>query len=271
MPIRGSRNAGHAPARMYPAAGRLTGSQPPPRRGQRMTAHLRSRGKHPAASPGGGADIGSPPPPRRGRPLPRLRLGQPRFTSACAERTPTRSSARPGASAHLRLRGEHLTRPSASPVRYKSAPPARRPQRSTQLPVPPGRLTSAPAESTPGAWPRPGSGTAHLRSRGEHSSTVTNRPFGSGSPPLPRRALMTTRWTEDTTRLTSAPAESTASAEPKPSPKPAHLRSRGEHRSCSRSRSFSAGSPPLPRRARTALRVEQPERRLTSAPAESTK
>ncbi|BAC75260.1 hypothetical protein SAVERM_7549 [Streptomyces avermitilis MA-4680 = NBRC 14893] len=51
-----------------------------------------------------------------------------------------------------------------------------------------GRFISARAESTTGSRPAPRCPPVHLRSRGEHWSSITRSVSPSGSPPLARRA-----------------------------------------------------------------------------------
>ncbi len=216
------------------------------------------------------AVTGSPPLARRARGGAGVGLGAVRLTSARAESTASADPHPSTRTAHLRSRGEHpgaiasAADPGGSPPLARRARPSHRPW--TGRP----RLTSARAESTRCPSAPAGSGSAHLRSRGEHVGVQFEGEEAGGSPPLARRALLDHLGRSYDLRLTSARAESTSPGTASRPPSSAHLRSRGEHQSGNGKQAAEFGSPPLARRARINALPNQSYGRLTSARAEST-
>ncbi|RLV64292.1 hypothetical protein STAN_7112 [Streptomyces sp. CBMAI 2042] len=176
----------------------------------------------------------------------------------------------PTPAAHLRSRGEHRIAADCYETVVGSPPLARRAHDQLLGVCDLLRLTSARAESTSAATSTSTTSAAHLRSRGEHPSTVFGRANVDGSPPLARRARASKPWSPSIRRLTSARAESTWLGSWLSVTSSAHLRSRGEHAGRTACRSPAAGSPPLARRAHPQHGTMQDPRRLTSARAEST-
>ncbi len=213
-------------------------------------AHLRLRGEHRATRRNRPPRPGSPPPARRAPLLRRSRCPSSRLTSACAESTVLVVVGGVAGAAHLRLRGEHEIWTEQITYWHGSPPPARRaPLRRTRI-RPPGRLTSACAESTGGAGGAASGGAAHLRLRGEHATGPYAWLRSNGSPRPARRA----RWQVRSGRCRD----------------PAHLRLRGEHVCCRSPNRAHAGSPPPARRAQDYLSRYADRFWLTSACAEST-
>ncbi len=234
------------------------------------SAHLYSPGEHDRDAGTRCVDVGSPPLARRApqRLEPRGMLR--RLTSARAERTHFRACFTSIGAAHLRSRGEHGSTVRPIPQHTGSPPLARRALRVHHRHASAARLTSARAESTSarrGGRDRP---AVHLRSRGEHGSTIRPIPQQTGSPPLARRALSVPGVREGGHRLTSARAESTAPYGTAPRARTAHLRSRGEHNELGSRAGSIVGSPLLARRAPVLGDVRDRVGRLTSARAEST-
>ncbi len=155
-------------------------------------------------------------------------------------------------------------------ARYGSPPLARRGPLGHAQHAGPVRLTSARAERTSGISARRLWTSAHLRSRGEDSTTAIHRPRRCGSPPLARRGQRRGDRGEQVVRLTSARAERTAGPRFPMINTPAHLRSRGEDDAEGGERVVDAGSPPLARRGRHGIDCDRFRRRLTSARAERT-
>ncbi len=194
-----------------------------------------------------------------------------RNTSARAESTVPGSIFPSGATEHLRSRGEHIPHGSGRAGAAGTPPLARRarhpPRRWSAGP----RNTSARAESTGCTATSPGHRAEHLRSRGEHTSTTAAQQPHLGTPPLARRALLSLYGHRSEHRNTSARAESTGRCVRGRAGTSEHLRSRGEHGGARPSSRRAAGTPPLARRAPGKPTVRLPERRNTSARAESTR
>ncbi len=174
-------------------AGRLTSARAEstcrtPGGSGRRAAHLRSRGEHGALTPVASVMPGSPPLARRARDVLSDVFQVVRLTSARAESTTTERGRGPMPAAHLRSRGEHDSPVERMTLTGGSPPLARRAQGPRTMQTLNTRLTSARAESKTSAPPSPRSGTAHLRSRGEHSSDAANSAASVGLPPLSLRA-----------------------------------------------------------------------------------
>ncbi len=214
---------------------------------------------------------GSPPPARRAlltalRPRPHQR-----FTSACAESTPTAPPSRPPSTVHLRLRGEHRRGPRCLRRAGGSPPPARRAHEADDDATGHVRCTSACAEST---WERPAwrrTRPVHLRLRGEHDMSAQLEALHTGSPPPARRARLGHAPGSLGRRFTSACAESTRTPAGTATPSTVHLRLRGEHAPWARERPSGSGSPPPARRAHRRRQDPGQRARFTSACAESTR
>ncbi len=213
-------------------------------------AHLRSRGEHCAAGTSPPHTDGSPPLARRARRAGGAGGQAGWLTSARAESTAGNPGTRTVRPAHLRSRGEHWPRRVLPRPGHGSPPLARRARGVRGEEVPHDRLTSARAESTLPRGTRAAAASAHLRSRGEHSSPSRSCTPQTGSPPLARRAPDQVGPERVLGRLTSARAESTTTPRRSSRTSTAHLRSRGEHQFCLRLRLAACGSPPLARRAR---------------------
>ncbi len=236
-----------------------------------LTVHLRLRGEHRPGRRGKDSLTGSPPPARRALTGPLDPQLNPRFTSACAESTPTRRPGRAPRTVHLRLRGEHTATMAVSMLASGSPPPARRALGTEDRQRLPVRFTSACAESTRAVGGKHRRSPVHLRLRGEHVRIqgAVGLPFGS--PPPARRAHRAAPAVQPRVRFTSACAESTRRREDVSVRRAVHLRLRGEHGPRTGRWDADYGSPPPARRAQRDAALNAVLFRFTSACAESTR
>ncbi len=216
------------------------------------------------------ASFGSPPPARSGRALALGLVGEFRFTSACAERTPISSSWSCWRSVHLRLRGaDPVSRTDLKPG-DGSPPPARSGHLRGVGREHAGRFTSACAERTFPFRSRTTVDPVHLRLRGADSSTTEMHTPTVGSPPPARSGRAAGPWCGWCSWFTSACAERTShhrGCAPLP---PVHLRLRGADGTERLAVLRGRGSPPPARSGRSARPGRHPARWFTSACAERT-
>ena len=111
-----------------------------------------------------------------------------RLIPACAGSTCRRGPATRRPRAHPRMRGEHVSMPSASAPVNGSSPHARGARGRAVDDHGGGGLIPACAGSTTGAWPRERCGTTHPRMRGEHTAPGVSSALRTGSSPHARGA-----------------------------------------------------------------------------------
>ena len=153
-----------------------------------------------------------------------------RLIPARAGNTRLRWTARAVTAAHPRSRGEHMGSQGSSRSRSGSSPLARGTQvqkfRERWL----RRLIPARAGNTRAVAPGRAPGTAHPRSRGEHSELLWLLGQDCGSSPLARGTRGACGASGTLSRLIPARAGNTAMFHVFMMGFPAHPRSRGEHR-----------------------------------------
>ena len=242
-PRRGAR--GRCRLRFIPARAGNTAPRPTCR--APSPVHPRSRGEH-VQHLGVRLRQGGSSPLARGTRSGRMRRQlQRRFIPARAGNTATscrRATHRP---VHPRSRGEHIADRLCIPILDGSSPLARGTRSATPDAWDRERFIPARAGNTGHPRASPRRAPVHPRSRGEHTSTVTENRNCSGSSPLARgtrsrRPVLGTRE-----RFIPARAGNTPYAGRSASCLPVHPRSRGEHGPPSPRGPSVAGSSPLAR------------------------
>ena len=138
--------------------------------------------------------------------------------------------ARPtGSAAHPRSRGEHTSYASAPALSSGSSPLARGTCSLISRLIPCARLIPARAGNILLWLILVRSGSAHPRSRGEHTANIAMGCLPFGSSPLARGTLHTERLTHVRFRLIPARAGNIGGHQSFAWPVAAHPRSRGEH------------------------------------------
>ena len=259
---------GPVAARLTPACAGTTPAPSP--RGPYPGAHPRVRGDDEMSTASARPPPGSPPRARGRHPGGTRGLMGRGLTPACAGTTRPRSSARPSATAHPRVRGDDSAALSRSTTPCGS-PPRARGRRSGYVSVAgslgltPACAGTTPARAHPGRPP-----SAHPRVRGDDAPS---RPLGlraRGSPPRARgrRAGLVDELAGG--RLTPACAGTTGAPSPTRTPAEAHPRVRGDDDLMRVGRPGERGSPPRAR-GRPPLRAADRRRQgLTPACAGTT-
>ena len=176
----------------------------------------------------------------------------------------------PAIQAHPRSRGEHWWMLWLWWSRSGSSPLARG-TRQRQSHVP-GHVRLIPARAGNTYFPpfRARAGTAHPRSRGEHSLVIMCQPAMFGSSPLARGTLIQPARESQQPRLIPARAGNTFGVSAAGTPESAHPRSRGEHLEFLAVEVTGLGSSPLARGTRILPPVTRDTVRLIPARAGNT-
>ena len=178
---------------------------------RRCQAHPRMRGEDKSTIAHARLPNGSPPHARGRHKQSFQGDGDVRLTPACAGKTLTSTGRNWKPTAHPRMRGEDVSRPSPSRFTFGSPPHARGRLRPRQRRMALDRLTPACAGKTPGTNTAPPANPAHPRMRGEDGGIAV---FGSGidgSPPHARGRHGSLRRLVLRPRLTPACAGKTIS------------------------------------------------------------
>ncbi len=184
----------------------------------------------------------------RGTRLPdRRRDDRDRFIPACAGNTHPIRRARPSASVHPRVRGEHADLHHARAAFFGSSPRARGTPRPGNSVVGVERFIPACAGNTPASWATPRSCSVHPRVRGEHCGTPPGSYPTAGSSPRARGTLDRLHPLASLDRFIPACAGNTAAYRTAYLSVPVHPRVRGEHDTVMPSHAASDGSSPRAR------------------------
>ena len=152
-------------------------------------------------------------------------------TSACAENTLHKASARGSFWNYLRVRGEYWRLATQTLVLMELPPRARRILRQRTADCGGGGTTSACAENTDEAPTANHGSWNYLRVRGEYAARSGDSHPNMELPPRARRILTFAKHSERTRGTTSACAENTTPAPPENPPGRNYLRVRGEYAS----------------------------------------
>ena len=221
-----------------------------PRRARPAAAHPRSRGEHSPRTLDYGSALGSSP---LARGTPKLvhaaELGA-RLIPARAGNTQYTDITEYNATAHPRSRGEHAVVEVEAQPDCGSSPLARGTQIGRNRRRRANRLIPARAGNTPDSADVSPEGSAHPRSRGEHTRLRRCITRGVGSSPLARGTLFAPFGGDAGGRLIPARAGNTVGYGLWLIVFPAHPRSRGEHVLTDTTASTTHGSSPLARGTR---------------------
>ena len=152
-------------------------------------AHPRSRGEHHHQRSLTLADVGSSPLARGTLVFSGFLNAGLRLIPARAGNTSIQRLSQCRTEAHPRSRGEHSSPLRSRRKRFGSSPLARGTRRHPNPCRRPGRLIPARAGNTTRPPDSETSGSAHPRSRGEHSAIIHEKPLMNGSSPLARGTL----------------------------------------------------------------------------------
>ncbi len=216
---------------------------------ERRGAHPRMRGEHAIDDPDSGIAFGSSPHARGAQHRTEGSLEEVRLIPACAGSTLDLWAGQARATAHPRMRGEHMDSHTFPSVVTGSSPHARGALSSAPPDFKVPGLIPACAGSTCAAWTSPPGTPAHPRMRGEHNTgpRVRSRKFGSS--PHARGARNPPHGARRPEGLIPACAGSTAPHWTPCCLRTAHPRMRGEHIRWNNGSARAEGSSPHARGA----------------------